>query len=399
MMYNPTELTQTLAGGTNILLWFGGNLIKYAVITGVPTYVSLTLLLAYLKKRHILDHPNHRSLHAVPTPRGGGIAIMVGLLPAWWDMIRQYSGCQNLPQDVWFQPCALPLIAIGIIAYILAAFSFWDDVKPLPAQLKLLFQAVMVGIAITLLPPDFFPLQILPQYLGDTGGMIAAKIIIGILWLWFVNLYNFMDGSDGMTAIETAFLGLAIALSIPLLKAIQYFTAPEIIPIASPLPLAALSLALAMASLAFLRFNWHPAQVFLGDVGSIPLGFLLGFLLIGLVNATQWPLAIILPLYYWADSGVTLARRMVAGEKFWLPHRSHYYQRAVLAGASHGAVAKHVFTTNLGLFGFAILALILQDWLGQLAVIAVATLWVAWRMREMLLTLPRQTAKPSDKAA
>ncbi|HEX7969826.1 MAG TPA: glycosyl transferase, partial [Stellaceae bacterium] len=134
---------------------------------------------------------------------------------------------------------------------------------------------------------------------------------------------------------------------------------------------------------AFLCWNWHPAQIFLGDVGSVALGYLLGWVLLSLAGHGLWAPALILPLYYLADATLTLARRMLRRERFWQAHRQHFYQRALGADGDHGAVARLVLAGDVLLVLLALLALA-RPWLALLlAGIAAAALLAAleWRSR------------------
>ena len=115
--------------------------------------------------------------------------------------------------------------------------------------------------------------------------------------------------------------------------------------------LAALAATIAAAALGFLPWNWAPARIFLGDVGSVPLGFLLGFLLLGVAASGHWKIALILPLYFLADATITLLRRLALGERVWQPHRRHFYQQAVTRGLGHAAVVRRVIGANLLLIG------------------------------------------------
>ena len=385
---------------------YGLVILLFLVITTIPTLITLYFLLKYLRKRQIMDNPNHRSLHQIPTPRGGGIGIMIGLLPAWY--IVYFFGTWSHKTD------STVILQIALIAYGLAVFSFIDDLKPLPPQVKLLVQLVMVVLAVMSIPNDWFQFRLFPAIFGDQGSIIAAKIFITFIWLWFINLYNFMDGSDGITAIETLSIGLAWFLYImflPLGDWLQNMIYGRFNASLGPFWLAHysfkfydeiqlkiyyaafLGLSLAASSLAFLKFNWHPAKIFLGDVGSIPLGFLVGFVLLIMCGLGLWPLVVILPLYYWADSGVTLARRVIKGEKFWLPHRSHFYQRAILSGASHNTIAKHVLKTNLVLMIIAAPTAYIADIFVQIICVLLSFIWVGWRMRDMVVKLPYRPQK------
>ena len=119
-----------------------------------------------------------------------------------------------------------------------------------------------------------------------------------------------------------------------------------------------------MATLGFLPWNWSPAKIFLGDVGSVPLGYLLGWLLLMAAGQGLWAVAVILPLYYLADATLTLLKRGLRGEKVWQAHREHAYQRAVQGGLSHAAVALRVLAGNLALIWFAYLAAAGLTWVG-----------------------------------
>src|SRR5581483_10922484 len=143
----------------------------------------------------------------------------------------------------------------------------------------------------------------------------------------FVNLFNFMDGIDGITGVETTAIGLGTAMAAALIGDGDRAT---------------LALCAAAAGLAFLRWNWHPAKLFLGDVGSVPLGYLLAWLLLNLAIRGLWAPALILPLYYLADATLTLLGRAVRGERLWQAHRRHFYQRALGADGNHAAVARYV---------------------------------------------------------
>jgi UDP-N-acetylmuramyl pentapeptide phosphotransferase/UDP-N-acetylglucosamine-1-phosphate transferase len=191
-------------------------------------------------------------------------------------------------------------------------------------------------------------------------GLSADRIVTALAWLWFINLFNFMDGIDGISGVEAASIGLGLAL-------VAWFVGS----------FAAIGLALtvAAAALGFLAWNWHPARVFLGDVGSVPLGFALGWLLIGAALDGAWAAALILPAYYWADATLTLLRRVARGEPVWRAHRSHFYQRAVQAGMSHAEVARHLLSANATLVAIAYLSLMVPPWIAlALAALPVASL-------------------------
>jgi UDP-N-acetylmuramyl pentapeptide phosphotransferase/UDP-N-acetylglucosamine-1-phosphate transferase len=157
--------------------------------------------------------------------------------------------------------------------------------------------------------------------------------------VWFVNLYNFMDGIDGITGVETG----ALAFGLVLLSAVV----PALSPVAVP------AAAVGAAGLGFLVWNWHPARIFLGDSGSIPLGYLLGWLLLLAAGHGLWAPALILPAYYLTDATVTLVRRAANGHSLFQAHRQHFYQKAVQGGASHARVVRLILGGNLVLVALA----------------------------------------------
>jgi UDP-N-acetylmuramyl pentapeptide phosphotransferase/UDP-N-acetylglucosamine-1-phosphate transferase len=293
-------------------------------VTGTIAFAATGWITGWLKRRALLDHPNERSSHAVPTPRGGGIGILAALLPAWALTIGLYPG--ELQNSVW-------LVFAGIAG--LAGLSFLDDLRSLGAGVRLLGQLVAVSAALALLPADRLVAQgLLPLPLD--------RALTGLAWLWFVNLFNFMDGIDGISGVEATSIGVGGA-TLAIMTGMLYLAPP--------------GLAIAAGSIGFLAWNWHPAKVFMGDVGSVPIGFALGWLLIGLAIAGRWEAALILPAYYWADATLTLLRRAANGEKIWRAHRSHFYQRAVQQGASHDWVARQVLVANVGLIFLAVASL------------------------------------------
>jgi UDP-N-acetylmuramyl pentapeptide phosphotransferase/UDP-N-acetylglucosamine-1-phosphate transferase len=281
------------------------------------------VVLLWLRRRQILDHPNDRSSHERPTPRGGGLAV-IPVVALCWAILAVLG--------------LAPLGTLGAIAAAIGlAFLSWrDDLVSLSVWFRLAVQlgAVLLGLAFL---PGGGP--VFQGVLAPVPDLLATAL----LWLWFVNLFNFMDGIDGITASETAVIGLGVALIA--LVAADYQSGALL-----------LGLAIAAAALGFLAWNWQPAKLFLGDVGSIPLGYLLGWLLLGLARTGAWAPAVILPLYYLTDATLTLAYRLVRGRRVWEAHREHFYQRAIQRGLSHRAVVLHIAAANLALVLLALLA-------------------------------------------
>jgi UDP-N-acetylmuramyl pentapeptide phosphotransferase/UDP-N-acetylglucosamine-1-phosphate transferase len=188
---------------------------------------------------------------------------------------------------------------------------------------RLLAQAAAVAIGILVLP-------------GPRDLLYLAAI--GLLWIWWINLFNFMDGIDGLAGSEAAAIGAGLLLF-------------GSVGAGADSALQALAAAVIGAAVGFLVWNWAPAGVFLGDVGSVPLGYLLGFLLLGLAVRGYWKIALVLPLYFLADATITLARRLLRGERVWEAHREHFYQQAVRRGLGHAAVVERVVAADLVLIG------------------------------------------------
>ncbi len=161
---------------------------------------------------------------------------------------------------------------------------------------------------------------------------------VGLFWMWWVNLFNFMDGIDGLAGSEAAAIGGGLLAVGAVGRGVDPAS-------------ALLAAAVLGAALGFLIWNWAPARVFLGDVGSAPLGYLTGFLLIAAAARGRWMTALILPLYFLADATITLVRRLLRGERVWQAHRQHYYQRAVRSGRGHAAVVKRVIAADVVLIG------------------------------------------------
>ncbi len=272
------------------------------------------LVRRWLLKRAVLDRPNARSSHDQPVPRGGGLAVMAPLTVVWliWAVTS---------------PMPLELALVPVLAALLAAFSFVDDLRGLPAWSRLLAQAVAVAPMLLVLPPEMALFQGHLPFPVD-------RLLMGLAWLWFINLTNFMDGIDGITAVETGAIAIGLLISLALIGLYMEVLAPY-------------AAAILGAMLGFLYWNRPPAKLFLGDVGSIGLGYLIGFLLIALAAAGYWQVALILPLYYLADATITLGRRALKGEKVWQAHRSHFYQRAALAMGGHMPVLRVVGCLNV----------------------------------------------------
>lgn len=309
-----------------------------AIAAGALTILATRRVLTFLKHRQIMDLPNERSSHKLPVPRGGGLAT-TPILAAIILALGWYHASAGLGM-------------LGLGALVLLAISWADDRKGLPPLPRFLTHACMIAAFLALVPGKLL-------VFGGALPIWADRLIAGVAWLWFVNLYNFMDGIDGITGMETASLGLGIALVATLAPALAVL---DVIPA---------GLAVAAIGAAFLVWNWHPAKIFLGDSGSIPLGYVLGGLLLLLAMQGQLAAALILPGYYLADATITLIRRALNREKIWQAHRKHFYQRAVQGGKRHDQVTLTILAGNVALGGAAVLATSGRVWEGAAAGIVI----------------------------
>ena len=289
-----------------------------AVASGFFCWLVTGALIPILHRRKILDYPNPRSSHVAPTPRGGGIAVTGSVLLAWIALLSAGLVTSSV-------------ISIAIGAGLLAVVSWIDDLRGLSPGVRLLAQGVAVTIGILVLPDSLSR----PAVWSGTMLYFAAASLV---WVWWINLFNFMDGLDGLAVSEAA----AISCGLLLFAIVGDGADPAT---------ALLSAGIIGAAIGFLAWNWSPARIFLGDVGSIPLGYLSGFLLLELATRGHWKIALILPLYFLADATITLLRRLLNGERVWKPHRQHFYQWAVRNGLGHTAVVKRVIAADLLLIG------------------------------------------------
>jgi len=318
-----------------------------------------------LRRKAVLDVPNERSSHRMPTPRGGGWGLLAGLLPAL-AALWALDGAAG---------AAAPAALAG--ALLLAVVSWLDDRRGLGQATRLAAQAAAAALLLWSLPPDALVLQgVLPPWLDRLG--------TGIALVWFANLFNFMDGIDGIAGAEAAALGIGIAL-VATAAAVGG-------------PLAGWGLALAAAAAGFLAWNWHPAKVFMGDVGSVPVGYLAGWLLVELAVAGVLAAALLLPMYFVADATYTLLRRALRGERVWRPHREHAYQRAYQRGLRHDAVVLRVTALNAALAALALAAAVAPP-AAAAAAVAAGLAATAWTMRRLAGGAPSARAAGEGPAA
>lgn len=304
-------------------------LAAFSLAAGVSLLV-MRFYVRWLESLEVFEIPNARSSHARPVLTGGGW-VVIGCASAVWIIC--------LPQLTYVHKILLACV------FMIASISWIDDRAPLSPVLRLAVQAVAVTALLSLVPhSDRIIWAELPFWID--------RILCGLAWLWFINLFNFMDGVDGLAAVET----IAIALGIAVVGYLSDLSADYEL----------LAAVIAGSSIGFLYWNWAPARILLGDVGSISLGLLLGWLLIQLALRGHILPALILPLFFVADATYTLLNRMLKAEAFWKPHRKHFYQQPVVAGQPHTFVSGRITLLNGGLVISAVAAM----WWPVLAVVA-----------------------------
>ncbi|WP_417905214.1 UDP-phosphate alpha-N-acetylglucosaminyltransferase [Candidatus Tisiphia endosymbiont of Micropterix aruncella] len=309
------------------------NFINYSflfLLSFIATSFLTWLLISSLPSFGVVDIPDPRRVHSRITPRGGGLAIVIVVIIAL--IAYEYFGAKTLINSIKIVPLLL----------IISTISFLDDLISIPIFVRLIFHIICSTIAIFLfLSPAVLFHHELPLYIDFVLSIIGLIV--------FLNIYNFLDGIDGISGAESIHLSITILI-------LCYLKSDIIININFIIMLNIIILA---CSIGFLIFNWHPAKIFLGDVGSISLGFLLGLCLL-LISASSVHLFVassIASLYYLADGGLTILIRLVNKEKIWQPHLKHFFQKAVRNGKSHREVVSRIIICNILLMILSIISL------------------------------------------
>ena len=277
-------------------------------------------------KKRLIDVPNERSSHSVPTPRGGGIAIAV----TWFVGVFYMYFVGNLESNLFFA------LLSGLL---LAIVSLLDDIYNLKSTPRLVVQALTAFSAL--------------YFLGGLEEIDLGFIVFENFWLmniltfigiiWFINLYNFIDGIDGYAATETIFVATTIFV----------LTGHEV------------SLLLAVATLGFLPWNWSKAKIFMGDIGSTLLGFNLVVFAIYFQNEANLSLInwLILTSVFWFDATYTIIRRLYNKEKITQPHKKHLFQRITQAGFSHHKTVLSAMAINLLFIGIVVISVTFPEYI------------------------------------
>jgi UDP-N-acetylmuramyl pentapeptide phosphotransferase/UDP-N-acetylglucosamine-1-phosphate transferase len=302
----------------NMGLWYGWiapRILLICLSAGISA--GLIVLLRPILVRYALARPNARSSHHEPTPQGGGIAVILATITSFvlWEVVA--SGTYPTTQ-------ALLVMAAAVIIAIVGAV---DDIRTIAAGPRLLLQALIVILVVASLPAEARPLPMLPWW--------VERILMVFAGVWYVNLVNFMDGIDWMT----------VAAFLPMMAGLALFGMIGALPQSDAL----MAISLLGALLGFAPFNRPIARLFLGDVGSLPIGLLSGWLLFLLAANGHFIAALLLPLYYLADATLTLLCRLKNGERVWQAHRTHFYQRATDNGLTVLQTVSRVFAVNVGL--------------------------------------------------
>jgi Fuc2NAc and GlcNAc transferase len=309
---------------TNIFI----NNFIYFYICVILLYI-LTKISKYLK---LIDYPNSRSSHLNPTPSGGGIALVLIILAANIELAK------SCPEFFWG-------------GFVIALIGLIDDIKPLPVAPRLITQMLVVGYTVIMLTVKN-PIMGIP--------MPFVKLVLFFAGVWFINIYNFMDGIDGLAG------GYASAAAIGFLYCIKNTIIVEQWNID-------IYYSLLFITIPFLIFNWHPAKIFMGDIGSTFIGFLFFCLGVrGLIYGNKIMYAfVIIMSFFWIDATITLARRYLRGRKIFAAHKEHAFHKAALIFGHWKVSAFMIIVTMFWLNPMAKLSVTYRDSATLIAIIAV----------------------------
>ncbi len=316
-----------------------GNALLKVFSFVIITALSLVIAKKIFYRWEFVDKPNFRSNHKKPVALGGGIIIIPLIII--FSFLNNYIWNLNV------------LISILMLFFI----SMWDDfknIKPLP-RLFFHFLAVTIHIIFYLYP------QIEDDFINNKNILFIFSVFLIFGVIWFINAFNFMDGINGITSVQV----ISICLS---LLALDYYIYHEI-------NILAFSVLIIIS--VFLYFNWTPASIFLGDAGSIPLGFIVFILLTDYALKGIWIISVILPLYYLMDTSITLIKRVYKRQRFWEAHKEHFYQQAIKNGFSHSSVSLKLLIVNIGLFSLSFYAYIYKN---DIIIFIIALVWCSFFM-------------------
>lgn len=298
------------------------KLIK-VLIALLYSFFAISISIKIFYKIGFVDKPNSRSSHVSPVSLGGGAVVIPLIIITSVQLGFMWK------------------VEIMASLLILFSISLLDDFKSISPLYRLIFHLISITI--------FVLIYLLPSVIDFINiGYLINPILLIILILsitWFINAFNFMDGINGITAIEVIFICFSLIFY-------YYFLEKE---------LNTLTFSVLLSMIAFCYFNWSPAKIFLGDAGSIPLGFIIIYLLIDFSLMGYWIAAILLPLYYIMDTAITLLKRIFDRKIFWQAHKEHFYQKALNKGFSHTKISLYIIAINIGLFLLSFFSLIYKN--------------------------------------
>ena len=314
---------------------------------GFTTWAGIGLLLKWMLRNQMVVVPNARSSHSTPTPQGAGAVMVVAVFVNWIILFVHHHDLVN-----WRD------YGVLVAAFAIAVISWLDDRAHVSFKWRLVVHFIAAGMAVYALPDS-------AAIFRDWLPLWLERALMAVGLVWFMNLFNFMDGIDGMNGTLTTTIALGISIVTPTWIDWQ------------------LSLVLVPIAIGFLIWNWQPAKIFMGDVGSVTLGYLVGWLLLRLALSGNYIPAVILVAYPIADTTITLLRRVSQGEQFWEPHRRHFFQKAVRSGMTHAGVVKCVWLLQIFLILMALWATYRRISPAVLTILAVAA-WLGfcqWRFK------------------
>jgi Fuc2NAc and GlcNAc transferase len=333
--------------------------VALAASIGVIALIATERVRCYAVRSALIDVPNERSSHSIPTPRGGGVAIVLSLLLG----IGLAALFGWVSDDV-----TIALVGGGVLT---AAVGFLDDERDIGAGPRAALHLVAAAWAVFWL--GGVPAVHIGSHTVQLGLAGSALAILGVAWL--INLYNFMDGIDGLAGSQAVVAG---GLGATLLFTLGHTG------------LGLVSLLVAAAAAGFMYWNWEPARIFMGDVGSSFLGFVFGVLALaseaaGAVPLTGWLLLLGVFIF---DATATLIRRVAAGERWYEAHRKHAYQRLLAAGWSHGRVTGFAIAAIVVMGGFAAAGTVHPELMPALIVAGVSVLAALYLAIESITPMP-----------
>lgn len=290
----------------------------------VLSYTLYASTIILCRRFGLLDIPDKRKRHSAPVPIGGGAGFIITLIVSvilLYFLLDSYDFLLNV------------VVALGAF---LAIISFIDDIRDLGITIRLLCHSAAAFITTFLLLDYYLCMPQNDSYVLSAYNNMSHWIMLTLIAFFitgFLNIYNFMDGIDGLTGVQTIHIFGNCALLLAINQAFNAYFYTAII--------------ICVISISFLVFNWHPARLFIGDSGSIPIGFFAAFYLVMLAFSGYVLSALLIPLYYFLDGGVTLLSRIIRGDKFWLPHQTHFFQKAMKHHQKHSIIVMKIIIFNI----------------------------------------------------